>query len=117
MSFLSPTPSVPQSEPENGIGSAAKAFAEIERQLSERGAAPDIKPVLTAIAGTAHQLMRQPRVATDAEIQHVLRLMALTEDMERFDALAEVLRSRLANVPLDQPARPRPPADRLRLRL
>ena len=77
MSFLSPTPSVPQSEPENGIGSAAKASAEIERQLSERVAAPDIKPVLTAIAGTANQLMRQPRVAKDAEIQHVLRLMAL----------------------------------------
>lgn len=117
MSFLSLQPPASDSEASSAPRSAAEASAGIERMLASRAAAPDLQPVLAAIAEAASALLRQPRVAEDAETRHILRLMAFAEDMERFDALAGALRARLTHVPSDPPARPGPPAGRFLLRL
>ncbi|WP_062012802.1 hypothetical protein [Aureimonas sp. AU4] len=120
MSFLSPLPPAPRSEPENGIGSAAKASAEIERRLAERGRVPELEPVLGEIARVSAELLRHPRVAEDSEALHILRMMALAEDMERVEALAEALRSCLAKTaapftPAPRDAEPRSARVLLRL--
>lgn len=120
MSFLSSPPPAPQSEPENGIGSAAKASAEIERMLAERGRVPELEPVLGEIARVSAELLRHPRVAADAEALHILHLMAQAEDMERVEALAQALLSCLAKgaspfVPA--PLRSEPSSARVLLRL
>lgn len=54
----------------------------------------DVETALASIRDVAAELMRQPSVASDSECRHLMFLLALAEDPEELDALADRLAGR-----------------------